>query len=304
MFYRCRARNSSFLKSDKNANFLIEAAKSPQEILIESSTIPFIPPAIFKKFQEVTKFIGRNASIEDIYDDTFGNARKLNNLILSQNKIQRLVDMSFSNASALQSLKLQHNQINTLSSLAFFGLKKLRTLILSFNKIVNVPLHLFRDLESLEDLQLDNNLITVISYYQFGRNLDLTTLHLENNEISTIDNGTFENLTKLELVFLNKNICVDKSFAPWRADNQSELNCCTKSFEEVKECANTKVGETSSEGKFRNHVPLIILLSLSTFGNFLVVTYFLVYRKKDREVSQDNIELIINDQNGNPYRVF
>ena len=304
VYFKCKTENLEILKSDKNANFLMEEEKSPQEIVIELSTMSFIPSEIFRKFKEVKEFIAKNVSLEDIYIDTFKNAQTLRYLILSQNKIQRLIDMSFSNVSSLQSLKLQNNQINSLGSRAFYGLKELRTLILSFNKIANLPLYIFRDLKSLEDLQVDNNLITVISCYQFERNLDLTSLHLENNEIATIDNGTFENLTKLERVFLNGNNCVDKSFAPWRADNQSELNCCMKPFEEMKECANTKVGETNSEGNFPSHIPLIILLSLSTFANFLVVTYFLVYRKKDREVSPENFELIISDQNGNPYRVF
>lgn len=264
----------------------------------------FIPQAIFQKFDDLQEFIARNSSIEDIYVETFASARNLHFLILPNNKIEQLVDKTFVNLSHLLSLKLQQNKIKSLSPHAFFGLKELRSLILSSNYISDLPLYIFRDLENLEDLQLDNNFISVLSYNQFERNLGLATLHLENNKISQIDQGTLQNLKMLERVFLKENVCVDKNFAPWRADNQSELNCCTRPFEEVRECINAETGGASSGENFKNHIPLIVLLSLSTFCNFLVVTYFLVYLRKDREVSPDNIELIISDQNGNPYRVY
>lgn len=275
----------------------------PREIVIEASKMFFIPAEMFKQFSEVKEFIATNVSIEEIYVDTFVSAHNLHYLILSFNQIRTLIDKSFCNASMLQSLKLQHNKIDSLSSHAFFGLKELRSLILSFNRIANLPLYLFRDLESLEILNLDNNLITVISFDQFKTNLDLTTLHLENNEIATIDNGTFENLTKLERVNLNGNNCVDKSFAPWIADNQTALNCCAKPFEEVKKCFNKKV-EKSDDESLTSHIPLILILFISIFVNFLAIFYFLIHKRRTEEDLPEHIELIPNVLNGSAYQVY
>lgn len=306
VYFKCKADKLSIARSDKDASFVMgTTVKPPREIVIESSKMFFIPAEMFKQFSEVKEFIALNNSIEEIYVDTFASAYNLHYLILSYNKIQMLIDNSFSNTSTLHSLKLQHNKIDTLSSHAFFGLKELQILILSFNKIASLPLYLFRDLESLEDLQLDHNFITVISFYQFQTNLDLTTLHLENNKIATIDNGTFENLKKLERVNLNENNCVDKSFAPWRADNQTELTCCAKPFEEVNECLNLKVEKSDNEN-ISSHITLIFILFLSIFGNFLAIFYFLIYKRErgDDDESPEHIELIPGMQNGSAYQVY
>lgn len=306
VYFSCKADNLNIEKSDKDASFVMgTTVKPPREIAIVASSMVFIPAEIFRQFSEVKEFIAMYNSIEEIYVDTFASAHQLHYLILSHNNIQTLIDKSFYNASTLQSLKLQHNKIDFLSSHAFFGLSELRSLILSFNRIANLPLYLFRDLDSLEDLQLDHNLITVISFNQFQTNLDLTTLNLENNEIATIDKGTFDHLAMLERLNLNGNNCVDKSFAPWRADNQTELNCCAKPFEEAKDCLSlSQQVEKIDRESFTSHIPLIFILFLSIFGNFLAIFYLLIYKQRTEDDSPEHIELIPGVLNGSAYQVY
>lgn len=304
IYFKCKAVNLNISEEHQNSSFVMGATdQSPKEILIESSTMLFIPPEIFEQFAEVREFIASNVSLKQIRVETFANAYKLHYLILSQNEVEILIDKSFSNASELQSLKLQHNKISFLSSHAFFGLKELRTLILSFNKIVNLPLHVFRDLESLEDLSLDHNLITVISYDQFVRNIELATLNFANNKISSIDNSTFENLSKLERLNLIDNVCINENLAPWRAGNQNRLKCCLKLREEVEKCLSQQVEKVTTDRNHSNHVPLIFILFISIFANFLVISYFILYRRRESN-PPENIELITSDVNGSAFQVY
>lgn len=290
--------------ADKNLKFgMRKTSESRKDVEIERSSMDFVPPELFKQFGNVREFVARNASIKEIYADTFGDAPQLRYLILSSNQISELIDESFKNASALESLKLQHNQIATLHSHTFFGLTELRILILSHNQIAFLPLHLFRGLDSLDQLMLDNNRIRVLSQFQFQTNLNIHKLYFEDNNIVTIDEGTFGYSKFLEQVDLSENICVDKKFSPWRADNLTELDCCTKSFEEMEKCLAGKVKEADG-AHFSSHLPLILFLFISFFGNFFALGYFVHYRNRNRlQMDAENIELFA-DQNGSAYQVY
>lgn len=305
MYFKCQSESLNISENDKKATFVMgQTAATPQELMFDNTVMFFIPPEIFRNFTDIKEFIARNASIEEIYYDTFGDAHNLHFLILSFNKIKMLIDKSFSNASDLQSLKLQHNQIDSLSSHAFCGLKELRSLILSFNKIGNLPLHLFRDLESLENLELDNNFIKIISFDQFEKNRQLATIHLEKNEISRIDLDTFVKLARLERINLIENICIDENFDHWQLENQKELNCCEKPFEEVKECVNDKVKPGSKEHEYSSHIPLILIIFISIFLNFLGISYFCLYKRRAEGYYQEELEMINNESNGEAYQFY
>lgn len=303
--FKCTTGDLIISEADKNAAIVMgPTAKSPQNLFIESSRLFFIPPQIFEDFAGIKEFVARNVSLEEIYFDTFAHATNLRYLILSFNKIKMLIDKSFVNVSNLQILKLQHNEIVDLSSHSFFGLTELRILRLSFNKIINLPLFIFRDLRSLEDLELDNNFIKVISANQFETNLELTTLNFEMNAISKIDYGTFAYATKLERLNLNGNICVDKNFEHWRVDNQTKLDCCAKAFDEMKICSTKELAEVK-HNSFASHIPLILLLFVSIFGNFFVILYLVAYKRRSNGPNAaENIELISSDMNGSAYQVY
>ncbi|CRL03285.1 CLUMA_CG016387, isoform A [Clunio marinus] len=307
-YFKCTNEGLKITANDKNATIIIEEVQQqqqPQELVINSSMF-FIPPEIFNRFNDVREFIARNTSIEEIYFETFGKASELRYLILSHNKIKILTDFPFSNATYLQSLKLQNNEISSISSFAFFGLTELRALILSFNRISNLPLHLFRSLESLDDLHLDNNFIKIISFDQFAQNLELTTLNFDHNDISFIDNNTFAHLKKLESLNLNNNICVDKRIVPWKSDVYKELKCCSDSILDLEECAVIKAEQTFGDHELSpSHVPLIFLLFFSIFLNIVGISYCVIYRRNaNRDGPIDNMELITSDLNGEAYQVY
>lgn len=305
VYFKCTTADINIAISDKNSTFEIgEPPRTPQEILITSSEMHFIPPEIFVKFPEIKEFIASKVSIQEIYYETFAHASKLYYLILTQNRIQTLIDFAFRNASNLQSLKLQNNQIELLSLQAFFGLTELRNLELSYNKIANLPLHLFRDLNSLEVLQLDHNYIKVISLYQFEQNHDLVNLNLENNEIVAIDSGTFDNFARLEQLRLSQNFCVDKNFLPWRVDNRTSLSCCEKSYEEMKNCSGHEVVVESNEVNSTTHVPLMLMLFLSIFGNIFGFAYFCIYKRRSVAEVSESFELITDDLDESVIEVY
>lgn len=301
IYSKCIATNLSISESDKNSSFLIKSPQnSTHELVIEQSSMLFIPPEIFEQLTEIRLFNAKNISIKHIYEQTFSKANKLHYLVLSNNRIARIVDKTFINLSDLLTLKLQHNELVNLSAHAFFGLTQLENLLLSFNQIAYLPLYIFRELSSLEILELDNNFIKVISFDQFETNLQLTTLDLGKNEIATIDIGTFANLTFMKRLMLNRNICVDKDFAAWRADNQSEINCCFVTFEKLEGCLNEKL----LNGTLYNHVPLILILFFSIFTNFFIIAYYCIFKTRLNKTLPDDMEMITSDLNGSACEVY
>lgn len=304
IYYNCKAENLVIYESDKNLNFLMEnTTKPPKAITFEASKMFFIPPEIFHKFNFTREFIARNVSLQEIYVETFADARNLRYLILPFNRLKILVENSFANLNELQTLKLQHNHIETLFPRTFYGLNELRSLVLSFNKVKNLPLFVFNDLKNLEDLEIDNNLIAVVSGEQFMMNLNIMQLNFQNNEISTIDNDTFKSLKALERVNLLNNFCVDKNFVPWKIDNETiayELSCCLKKIEETEKCLNQKA--TKKIGESTVHIPLILILFISIFINILVISLYVLHKKRAHGVLDDDFELT-GELNGSAYQV-
>lgn len=287
VYLKCETSNVNISINDKSAKFKVaDTFQNPQEILISSSEMSFIPAEIFMKFRGVKEFIAIDVSIQEIFYETFAYASKLYYLILSHNKIHNLIDFSFRNASNLLSLKLQNNQIEFLSMHTFFGLTELRNLELSHNKIINLSLYLFRDLKSMETLLLDHNFIKVISLYQFERSRDLMTLHLQRNKIVTIDFGTFDNFAKLTQINLNGNVCVDKIFTLW--NNHNELSCCTKTFEESENCSVQKIPKRNAESLVIHFTFLILL----TFVASILVIRHCCFLTKSNDIFSDSFELI------------
>ena len=58
-----------------------------------------------------------------------------------------------------------------------------------------------------------SNQIEVIPSNLFSNNLNLELINLNNNQIKYIGSGVFDRLTKLIIVFLSGNICVDEYFS-------------------------------------------------------------------------------------------
>lgn len=275
---------------DKNKTFiLLDPAKTPKEISIsESSKIFFIPPEIFQQYNLTREFIARNVSLEEIYENTFIDARELRYLILSFNKLKNLVNNIFKNLSHLESLKLQHNEISVLLPQTFFGLGELRSLVLSFNKIQNLPLLLFNTLKSLEELKIDNNAIAVLSGEQFHANLELMQLNFENNKLQIIGEGAFGLLTKLEKLILFDNICIDTGFGHWKADNESlkQFSCCAEESERPEECF-----IQVEAFKMSNHYPLILLIFISTFVNILLGSLYYLHKRQSQSLLDNDFEM-------------
>lgn len=305
VYYQCKVKNLSI--SDKHVDLNFKAIeKSPNDIRIESSNISFIPQQFFENFQDIKEFVAINCSIKYIYHDTFMRAFKLHYLVLSHNKIEIIPDYAFWNISDLQSLKLDNNEIEILTTNVFRGLDVLRTLKLSFNKIMYLPLYIFNELESLEILELDNNRIRIISQEQFATNLMLTQIDLHNNEIKIIDNGTLDALTNLQQLNLDNNSCVSTSIQGIKNITRI-LECCMTSSEEMKSCLISKNELEAKANENDGHVSIsmIVILTVSVFGNILLFSYCFVHRRlMDRFRGREDIIELISNSNESSYQQF
>ncbi|TST60404.1 Matrix-remodeling-associated protein 5 [Bagarius yarrelli] len=163
---------------------------------------------------------------------------------LGYNSIVAVGTTDFGHLHRLEMLMLHGNEINTVASGSFYQLRSLQILKLSYNKLTKVDPSMFDGLTGLVRLHLDHNLINFIEPFSFNGLTSLRLLQLESNRLQDLhphtfttisllgtfwgsglrhlylaDNqleyllpGTFQHLTKLEVLSLHNN--------PWICDCQ------------------------------------------------------------------------------------
>ncbi|XP_031639843.1 leucine-rich repeat-containing protein 15-like [Contarinia nasturtii] len=130
---------------------------------------------------------------------------KLEFLHADSNNLEKLSSGILSNCQQLTNLNLQNNKINEIASDAFFGLSSLKYLDLSSNQIKILDKNVFEHLKVLEGLDLRENQIQIDSSQLFQYNSDLRFLSLYSNDLRYIPVGLFDNLNKLEDLFISNN---------------------------------------------------------------------------------------------------
>lgn len=145
-------------------------------------------------------------------------------------------DGAFENCSNLESLAMSMNDVGHIESSAFRGLRKLITLDLSANQLKSVDPEWFRDLANLEVLELSSNLIKelsddvftglsklqelylfkndieIISRRILKHNIELREINLSGNKIRGIQDNSYAVLSKLMILNLWDNICINFRF--------------------------------------------------------------------------------------------
>ena len=114
-------------------------------------------------------------------------AFSLEEIFLGKNNLTRLETPTFVNQINLEYLYLNENRLAQISTFAFDSLSNLQILDLSENRIACLcesSSLLFRNLTSLRDLNLVSNRITSISRWTFEGLSNLENLFLDKNPIS------------------------------------------------------------------------------------------------------------------------
>ena len=161
-------------------------------VTVKLMNLFFIPSDIFKQFVNLTTVLnGSKHYLSRLKSTDLRGAFKLTHLLIPDNNISKLRAGTFSESPNLAFLDLSHNQISIIEDQTFEIYSKFAYILLGHNKLTSISFGTFRGLDKLEQL------------------------YLNNNKIKSIEGGAFLTNSKLYLVDLRKNGCVDKEFDPW-----------------------------------------------------------------------------------------
>ena len=132
-------------------------------------------------------------------------------LLLQQNNITLLQKDSFVSLTELELLDVNMCRLRTIEVGAFNGLTKLKRLTMSSNNIRELLTGTFENMSSLDTLNLRGNNIKILDrdvfsgLGAFNGLIKLKRLFITGNEISKIIPGTFENMSSLDVLYLDRN---------------------------------------------------------------------------------------------------
>ncbi|XP_030000550.1 transforming growth factor beta activator LRRC32-like [Sphaeramia orbicularis] len=133
----------------------------------------------------------------------------LEQLDLSSNQLDLISEGVFENLARLEELNLSRNALNNnlgRNSKALQSISRLKSLDISMNRLNDEAVELYlRNKSSLDQLKMTGNALTRLSRSMFKDNNNLRTISIDNNLISVIEQGTFESLSRLEVLNLAKN---------------------------------------------------------------------------------------------------
>jgi Leucine-rich repeat (LRR) protein len=268
--------DSQVLEINDTATFTVSSGLTPDGMLyvyanfkvVQSTLFYYIPASLFTYFFNVKYVYLYYGNIQEIRNNTFLNAKKLEYLNLKYNNISALEADTFKGAQSLNSLDLGYNQLSSIDSNAFRGLSKLKILFLNNNKLTTFNSQTFAPLNLLYYLYLGFNQIGSLDKDIFKNLTELFYLSLNNNSLQTLDATIFSSTkpsalllndnkinalsskmfqlfynTRLELD-LRSNLCIDQYFGSGSLLNltqqralESALETCNKNYRvKVLEC--------------------------------------------------------------------
>ncbi|KAF7707078.1 hypothetical protein HF521_018296 [Silurus meridionalis] len=159
-------------------------------------------------------------SIVAVGTSDYGHLHQLEMIMLHGNEISTVASGSFYQLRSLQILKLSYNRLTRIEPSMFEGLTSLVRLHLDHNLIDFIEPFSFNGLTSLKLLQLESNRLqdlhphtfTTISLLGTFWGSGLRHLYLADNQIEYLLPGTFQHLSRLEVLSLHNN--------PWTCDCQ------------------------------------------------------------------------------------
>lgn len=153
-----------------------------------------------------------NSSSAKIPVGLCGKFQNAENIYMSSIGIEEINGKSFKNCKKLQFLLMNENKIKNIAKNAFADLKTLRSLCLDGNQIQTLPDGIFAQFINLSYLQLRNNKLTTLTYSWFGDTVNqINGLYFNNNNINFIDKRIISNNPELEEILGYLNPCTSKT---------------------------------------------------------------------------------------------
>lgn len=137
--------------------------------------------------ENLLTLIASNNQLTEIPSALFENARKINVVDMSFNKINRIDPAAFNTNYNITLLNLSNNLIAKIDNQTFTKLSQLEVLDLSFNSMEGIPNGLFDPLNRLRRLNLRNNLFTQLECSIFGKLMNLKVLDLTRNKLQVFN---------------------------------------------------------------------------------------------------------------------
>jgi Leucine-rich repeat (LRR) protein len=222
-------------EDQKDLNLDTELNNQDAQLIVYTTTsIPILPPELFKNLPRMNRCIFYNLSTTVVDRDWFKHAQGLKQLIFYRSEIPVLEDGKFADLENLLELNLKECGVEQIEIEAFLFLGKLEKLILDGNKLTVLHPNLFKDLPTLKELHISNNPITNLSSsifqnvvnlenffmsgtslatlprYIFKNNRKLRTIDLQDGKLSKLSNKMFSDLMDLESLNLKNNSCISE----------------------------------------------------------------------------------------------
>ena len=126
-------------------------------------------------------------------------------------------------------LRIESSQLIEIKSQDFHKMQDLEHFSFWNNKLTSLPSDAFSTLPKLKEIYLAWNQIEELPFGLFINNSNLEIIHLSNNKIKYLGAGLFGGLVKLNKVYANGNICVNRDFIGNTAIQQlkqyKKVNC-------------------------------------------------------------------------------
>ncbi|KAL7015598.1 hypothetical protein ACKWTF_016537 [Chironomus riparius] len=168
----------------------------------------------------------------------YGMFGSIEYLDMSMNPIKNIQIIDFNMMSNVETLKLDDCEISELYLGNFNLLVNLKSLSINNNLIREFPSETFSYQPYLTDVSASGNRITSIDSRSFGNTMPrLRSLYIQNNQIDSIDPEFFNNTKDLSALFLDGNMCINRSFIIEtlnRENVRQEIEPCFRNFRYVR----------------------------------------------------------------------
>lgn len=181
---------------------------------IEGNTnAEYLPAYIGTKFPNLKDVSVTRCGLTVVRDFFFENMRRLQNLLLVENKISIIEPRAFTDLVKVKSLDMKGNLIETLDGRLFNRMIKLESLDLVENKIAIITPLAFSGLVKLKSLDMQGNFIKTLDDKLFQKMSKLESLDLSNNQIQLLSPLTFVIPgSDLQILDLRANDCIDELY--------------------------------------------------------------------------------------------
>ena len=180
-----------------------------RNLSLAQNQLTVISSNIFSPLSPCTQLNISSNYISELQTGTFNGLDNLQTLLLDGNNLRLIPPNIFSPLTSCRKISLRKNAISEIHSESFIGLENLRYLYLEDNQLAVIHSNVFNHLSACIRLHIDKNKIVEIQNDAFSGMISLEFLYIEDTKVVEslqIDEGAFNDLQKLRLLFLSENI--------------------------------------------------------------------------------------------------